>query len=179
MQFSEPYLALLREFEGFSTTPYLCTAGACTIGYGTNLEVHRKFIPYPEIAGNTRLKGAALRDALKKKGMEWDRQTAEAAMLDELQNTHRELVRRCKAYLLLREKPDIVRAECLLDMAYNMGAATLMTFTGTLPMIERGEYTRAAENLKSSKWYKQVGRRSRAICQMLKTGAYLLPSQLK
>lgn len=179
MQFSEPYLALLREFEGFSATPYLCTAKACTIGYGTNLEAHRNFVPYPEIAGNARLKGKALCDVLKKLGMVWDRPTAEAAMLTELNGTHRELVRRCKAYLLLREKPDIVRAECLLDMAYNMGVATLMTFTGTMPMLERGEYTRAAENLRSSKWYKQVGRRSRAICQMLKTGAYLLPSQLK
>lgn len=179
MQFSPQYLALLREFEGFYANPYLCPAGACTIGYGTNLEAHRKFIPYPEIAHNTRLKGSALRDALKKKGMKWDRSTAEAAMLDELQNTHTELLRKCKAYLILREKPDLVRAECVLDMAYNMGVATLLTFTGTLPMIERGEYTRAANNLTSSRWYKQVGRRSRAICQMIKTGKYMLPSELK
>lgn len=87
MQFSEPCLALLREFEGFSATPYLCATGACTIGYGTNLEVHRKYIPSPEIARNTRLKGTVLRDALKKKGLKWDRPTAEAAMLDELQTT--------------------------------------------------------------------------------------------
>lgn len=179
MQFSEPYLVLLREFEGFSATPYLCPAKACTIGYGTNLEAHRNFIPYPELAQNAKLKGKALCAALKKQDMIWDKTTAEAAMLDELQNTHTELLRRCKAYLLLREKPDTVRAECVLDMAYNMGVATLMTFTGTLPMIERGEYARAAENLRASKWYRQVGRRSRAICQMLKTGAYLLPSQLQ
>lgn len=179
MQFSESYLALLRAFEGFYANPYLCPAGACTIGYGTNLEAHRKFIPYPELAQNARLKGKALCDALKKKGMVWDRQAAEAAMLEELTGTHTDLLRKCKAYLVLREKPDTVRAECVLDMAYNMGIGTLLTFTKTLPMIERGEYAKAADNLTSSRWYKQVGRRSRAICQMLKTGKYMQPSELK
>lgn len=48
-------------------------------------------------------------------------------------------------------KAHLVRAECVLDMAYNMGMATLLTFTGTLPMIERGEYTRSANNLTSSR----------------------------
>lgn len=91
-------------------------------------------------------------------------------MLDELQNTHTELLRKYKAFHILPEMPDLVRAKCVLDMAYNMGVATLFTFTGILPIIEYSEYTRAANNLASSRRYKQVGGRSRAICQMFKAG---------
>lgn len=34
MKTSEQGLALIRRFEGFSTTPYRCPAGKLTIGYG-------------------------------------------------------------------------------------------------------------------------------------------------
>lgn len=178
MQFSESYLALLREFEGFSAIPYLCTSGCCTIGYGTNLEAHRKFIPWEHIR-TAGMRGQSLCNALKRLGMNWSRDDAESAMLEELSETEAALRKQCLAYRTLLEKNEICRSECLLDMAYNMGVASLLGFYSTLPMIERGEYTRAAENLKSSRWYRQVGRRSRAICQMIKTGHYLLPSQVK
>lgn len=178
MQFSDSYLALLREFEGFYPDPYLCPSGCCTIGYGTNLEVHRKFIPWEHIrlAGS---KGKSLCNALKSLGMKWDKAAAEAAMLEELSETEAALRKQCVAYRTLLEKNEICRAECLLDMAYNMGVASLLGFYSTLPMIQRGEYSRAATNLKSSRWYKQVGRRSRAICQMIETGKYMKPSELK
>ncbi len=127
MQFSPQYLALLREFEGFYADPYLCPSGCCTIGYGTNLEVHRKFIPWEHIrvAGS---KGKSLCDALKSLGMKWDKATAESAMLEELTETESALHKQCVAYRTLREKNEICRAECLLDMAYNMGVASLLGF---------------------------------------------------
>lgn len=176
MEFSEQYLNLLKEFEGYFTEPYLCPTGHCTIGYGTNLEAHRKFIPYADIRAG-KLEGRALRDALKARGMKWGKEEATAAMVEELQGTHDALVKRCPAYNTLWEKGETVRAYCLLDMAYNMGVNSLLTFKNTLPKIQRGDYAAGAAGMRASKWFKQVGRRSRAICNMMETGKW--PTSLK
>lgn len=177
MTFHEPYLALLREFEGFFAKPYLCPAGVCTIGYGTNLEAHRRFIPYEDLR-SSKVKGKALRDALLARGMVWSRDQAEEAMKWELVNTDAQLKKCCPAYNILLNKGEAVRADCVLDMGYNMGVSTLMTFRKSLPMLEKGEYAKAADNFALSKWYRQVGRRSRAICKMIRTGNYVKPEEL-
>lgn len=185
--FSAAYLTLLREFEGLFLRPYLCPAGYCTIGYGTNLEAHPRFIPFEDIRGRVQrggLRGAALLRVLRERDMAWTREQSEEAMLWELQATHADLLQRCPLYAALRDGGDDVRADALLDMAYNMGVGRapdrargvkgsgLLGFYATLPMIERGEYAHAAENLKRSVWYHQTGRRARAICSMIATGRY-------
>ena len=176
MQFSDKYLALLKEFEGFFANPYLCPTGHCTIGYGTNLEAHRKFIPYEDLR-KSKMVGRPLCDALKKRGMVWTREQATEAMLDELRGTHNALMQRCSAYVALLNKGEEVRANALLDMAYNMGVASLLTFKNTLPKIEHGNYEAGAAGMRASKWFRQVGRRSRAVCSMMETGRY--PESLK
>lgn len=173
--FSEEYLALLRDFEGFYADPYVCPAGCATIGYGTNLEAHRQFIPWDDLRTGG-LKGKSLCNALKARGFHWTTRQAEEAMLSELTSTHDALKRRCVAYRVLLSKGDACRAEALLDMAYNMGLSGLLGFYSTLPLIEREEYEAAARNLVQSKWYKQVGRRARTVCAMIKDGKY--PAQV-
>lgn len=190
--FNPAYLALLRIFEGLYLRPYLCPAGCCTIGYGTNLEAHPRFIPFEDIRARVRpggLRGAALLRLLRERDMAWTREQAEEAMQWELRRTHADLEKRCPAYAALRDGGDDVRADALLDMAYNMGTGRapdrargvkgsgLLGFHATLPMIERGEYARAAENLKRSVWYHQTGRRARAVCHMIRSGAY--PGELR
>ncbi len=176
MEFSEKYLDLLKEFEGFYAAPYLCPTGHCTIGYGTNLEAHRKFIPYDSIR-NSKMTGRALCNAWKQQGMTWTKDKATDAMVEELQGTHNELCKRCKAYTTLLEKNENVRAYALLDMAYNMGVASLLTFKRTLPKIEQGDYVGGAAGMRNSRWYRQVGRRSRAVCSMMETGQF--PTSLR
>jgi len=176
MEFSEKYLNLLKEFEGFFANPYLCPTGHCTIGYGTNLEAHRKFIPFEDLR-KSKMVGRSLCEALKKRGMVWDKEQATAAMVEELQGTHNALVQRCSAYNALLAKGEEVRAYALLDMAYNMGVQSLLTFKNTLPKIERGNYEAGAAGMRASKWFRQVGRRSRAVCHMMETGQY--PASLK
>ena len=189
--FSASYLKLLREFEGYFARPYVCPAGYCTIGYGTNLEAHPRFIDDAqarEMAQSKSLRGAKLCKCLTDLGMVWNREKAEEAMVWELERVHTQLQAACMAYVKLRAKTNDpaaqVRADALLDMGYNMGVGRasnpskgirgsgLLGFSTTLPMIERGEYAAAAENLTKSKWYRQVGRRSKAVCFMIKTGTY-------
>ena len=120
---------------------------------------------------------AAIRQA---GGMTWNRDRAEAAMREEMGLVHDDLERRCPAYVALRRCGETVRAEALLDMGYNMGVGRaptrevrgcgLLSFTGTLPLIERGLYEEAAERMACSRWYRQVRRRARAVCYKMQTG---------
>lgn len=182
--FSPQYLQLLKTFEGFFSKPYVCPTGHATIGYGTNLEALPRYIPYPDIRQQAKagLRGTLLVSTLKQHGMVWTKEDATRAMLEELESVDNDLINRCTAYSILRAKSENVRADALLDMAYNMGVGRartaaskgsgLLGFYTFLPRMERGDYTAAAEGLKSSLWYKQVGRRSRAVCQMILTGVY-------
>ena len=171
MSFTPQYLDLLRKFEGYFAEPYICPAGKCTIGYGTNLEAHRKFIPYPDIRDGN-LTGKALKNMLINRGMRWDKSKADEAMIEELTETHEALLKKCSAYKTLLDKGEQCRADALLDMAYNMGVASLLTFKNTLPKIEAGNYAAGVEGMRNSRWYKQVGRRSKAVCHMMETGEY-------
>lgn len=183
--FSESYLALLREFEGFSAAPYLCPTGHVTIGYGTNLEAHPRHIPYPAVRARvgSGLVGARLLAALNAAGgLRWNRERAEAAMREELAQVHDALLQRCPAYQALLRRGEAARAEALLDMAYNMGVGRapserrkgcgLLSFTSTLGRLERGEYATAAELMCGSLWFRQVGRRARCVVACIQRGAW-------
>lgn len=177
---SDQLIAQLKRHEGFYAKPYLCTASACTIGYGTNLDSHPKFIPWPDIrrlVSIGTLRGPDLKAVLLRKGMEWTREQAHDAMMDEVRSCIPELVRRCVQYVKLESMGDIPRAEVLLNMAFNMGVPTLMTFKNTLAMLDaaiRGDGTFAAvgRGMLNSKWAKQVKGRARELAKQMETGRY-------
>ena len=49
----------------------------------------------------------------------------------------------------------------ITDMAYNMGGPTLNKFVKFKANLKGGDYANAAKELKNSKWYGQVGNRSK------------------
>lgn len=65
---------------------------------------------------------------------------------------------------------DDVRQRVLMDMAFNMGVPTLLTFKNTLAAVERGDYHTAAEGMLASKWATQVGGRATRLATMMDTG---------
>jgi lysozyme len=72
-------------------------------------------------------------------------------------------------------KLDPVRQRVMLNMCFNMGwgAGTshgLHTFVNTLGMIERGDYSRAADAMLQSKWAREVGDRAKRLADMMKAG---------
>lgn len=71
---------------------------------------------------------------------------------------------------------DEVRACVLVDMAYNLGVEGLLGFKNTLAFVKAGDYNRAANGMKASKWYGQVGTRSKRLVEMMRTGRW--PSEL-
>jgi lysozyme len=64
------------------------------------------------------------------------------------------------------------RQNVMLDMAFNMGIQTLMTFNNTLAHIEAGEYDEAAAGMAQSRWAKQVGNRAVFLENAMRTGVY-------
>ena len=176
-----PYLiAQLKRQEGFRAVPYVCTANACTIGYGTNLQAHSQYIPWPDLeqaARSGRLKGLALRNALRARGMRWTEEEAATALHEEVNACKRRLADCCPEFVRLAEIGEIPRAEVLLNMAFNMGVDGLLKFKNTLAMLRaaiegHASYARVADGMLNSLWAKQVGRRADDLARQMRTGKY-------
>jgi lysozyme len=63
-----------------------------------------------------------------------------------------------------------VRRKVLIDMAFNLGMVGLMGFKQMIEALKRGDYQAAADEMVSSKWYRQVGERGRRLEAMMRTG---------
>ena len=55
------------------------------------------------------------------------------------------------------------KQEVLIDMSYNMGSAKLSSFKKMKSALQSGNYQQAAKEMEDSKWFKQVGRRSKQL----------------
>lgn len=67
---------------------------------------------------------------------------------------------------------DDARQNVMLDLCFNMGINTLVTFTHTLAHIQAGEYDEAADGMAASKWAKQVKSRAVFLEEAMRTGVY-------
>jgi len=65
---------------------------------------------------------------------------------------------------------DEVRARVLVDMCFNMGIKTFLTFKNTLTYVKEGKFNNAASGMANSLWYKQVGERGERLTKMMRTG---------
>lgn len=67
---------------------------------------------------------------------------------------------------------DDARQNVLVNMAFNLGIAGLMTFKKMLDAVRLGLYLVAAEEMLNSKWAKQVGYRAEELAKQMRTGEY-------
>ena len=67
---------------------------------------------------------------------------------------------------------DDVRQNVLVNMAFNLGIAGLMTFKKMLDAVRLDLYLVAAEEMLNSKWAKQVGYRAEELAKQMRTGEY-------
>lgn len=65
---------------------------------------------------------------------------------------------------------DPVRQRVLLDMRFNLGLTTLLTFKNTLAHIQNKKWEEAAKGMLASLWAKQVGVRAITLAEMMRTG---------
>ncbi|MDP8213390.1 MAG: lysozyme [Candidatus Zapsychrus exili] len=121
--------------EGFSDTPYRCTAKKLTIGYGTNLE--DGILPKKAV------------DAIIEKG-KISKEYAAQILDDSVETLHIKLEHRLPFY---RDESFTVQA-VLICMAYQMGFSDLMEFKNTLGYLKDDKYAEAAEEMLDSEWYR-------------------------
>lgn len=136
---------LIKFHEGYSATPYKCTAGHTTIGYGHSLTAHGEDIP-----------------------AKWTKECAEAAFIADYEKAERE----CAAMIRGFSELDAVRQAVLVDMAFNMGIGGLIKFRKMLNHLWLKQYSNAAKEMMQSKWAAQVGKRSSRLADMMMTGQW-------
>lgn len=135
--------------EGVSHMAYLDTCGILTIGIGHNCQA------LPVIG--VEKAGDRISDVLLHTLFEADVMEA-CEQLD--------------AHLPWWKTLDDARQNVLIDLCFNMGINTLLTFHDTLNAIKVGAYFQAADCLKHSLWHKQVGNRAVWLENALKFGVY-------
>jgi GH24 family phage-related lysozyme (muramidase) len=139
-------------YEGYKAQPYKDTRGLWTVGEGTCLETNPiggKDWKYLLDMGmvTVSLSGAGARYLLRSKI---------AAELAELART----------YQGFSALPDLAQT-LLLEMAYQLGTAKLLTFTTFNNYVRSAQWARAAGDARTTEWYKQTPQRAEKILTQL------------
>ena len=149
--------ASVKEHEGFRGSPYEDSVGVKTIGYGRNLEAHPiTKAEWKAIGGKRDLDKEPLTEG-------------EADVL--FQND----IKRARAdvkslYGKTYDKLSQARKDVVIDMAFNLGKGKLSKFTKFFQALRQGNYDKAAEEMRDSKWAEQVGPRADKLIEMMKKG---------
>lgn len=62
------------------------------------------------------------------------------------------------------------RRHALIDMRFNLGPIGFRNFKRTIKAVQDKDFARAAEEMKDSLWYEQVGKRGKKLCKMMVNG---------
>lgn len=62
------------------------------------------------------------------------------------------------------------RKAVVVNLAFNMGQATLSEFHGTIAAVTAGDYDSAADNLMASRWATEVGVRAQRLSSLMRSG---------
>jgi lysozyme len=135
----------LTRDEGVRYSPYKDTKGIPTVGIGHNLQTRP--LPVNTLYPLTPQQVSAI-----------------------FQEDTNDVVAQLNAHLPWWDKMDEVRQRVIVNMCFNLGIETLLTFHNTLMFMELGNYSQAAANMQQSAWYVQVGQRAVRLTEAMKTG---------
>lgn len=127
-------MRMTKNFEGFRSKPYKCSAGKLTIGYGRNLEDAGISPEEADYLFTNDYNNAVinLRALLVSNGIKYE-----------------------------DVNKDVFYA--LTDMMFNMGYYRLSKFKKLLYELKNGSYEGVAREMKNSLWYTQVGDRAKKL----------------
>lgn len=135
----------LKIDEGFRTKPYKDSLGFLTIGYGTKLPLSKY---ESEHISNT--------EEISKE---------DAVFL--LEHRLTQYVSKLKNLKPIIYKLDENRQGILYNMAYQLGVNGLLNFKRMWTAIESFDYKKAANEMKSSLWYKQTPKRAERLIKRM------------
>lgn len=133
MKTNQTGLELIKKFEGFSSTPYICPAGYWTIGYGHRINYNE------DIHGSM--------DIFKKQGVL--QSYAEDLLKQDLISAERAVNK------LITSTLNENQFSALVSFVFNLGSGRLQSSTLRMK-LNRGDYEGAADEL--LKWTKGGGR---------------------
>lgn len=143
----------LRNDEGEKLTSYRDTLGYWTIGVGHLIDPAKGANPAP--FGTDLRNGGTITPA-----------QSEALLLTDIKNKAMELDAKLPWWRGLSE----ARQRVLMNMAFNLGVAGLLTFKNTLALVHAGDYAGAAKGMLASKWAEQVKGRATRLADMMVRG---------
>lgn len=129
---------MTKRYEGFRAHPYKDTQGNWTIGYGFKITEAQACVL--ATTGITRERADEV----------FEEKYAEA----------RKVAREYCGYAVYWKLNQMQR-NIITDMAYNLGAVGLGNFKKMHDAIINGDYARASQEMKDSRWYHQVGNRAK------------------
>lgn len=62
-----------------------------------------------------------------------------------------------------------VRQRVIADMMFNLGKSKFSGFKNMIAAIKVGDFAKAADEMKNSAWYRQVGQRGKTLEKMVRT----------
>ena len=140
---------ILEFEEGFRSSPYLCSEGYVTIGYGTKLHNSKGMNPHDFSLVISKEAGYAL---LKDKVAELLHKLQFGANSD-----------------AFRKAPEATK-QILLSMAYQLGYAGLLGFKVMWYHLKHGDYVAAATAALDSRWAMQTPARANRHAHVIATG---------
>lgn len=142
---------LTSKYEGFSSVIYKCPAGYNTIGYGRNLETN----PLSKEQHDLLLKNN--NEITKEEALKW------------LREDLKQCIYLAWEFSWFRDL-DCKRQGVIVDMIYNLGWSGFKKFKNFIGAMSRGDYNKAVAEMQNSKWWYQVGNRSKELAKIIQKG---------
>ncbi len=141
----------IKEYEGYRDTPYQCTAGKWTIGYGYNYQD----------------RGFSVEDATEILMDGFTKELAESLLERDVKRCAKE----AEDFSFFKNL-NSARQAVVVDMIYQLGLKGLSGFKNFLKRLEEKDYDAASLEMIHSRWFAQSGRRSRTNVKQMKTGQW-------
>lgn len=134
---------ILKKNEGLRLTPYKCSAGKLTIGYG---HATKEVVP----------------------GLKWTKAHAEHVLLNDTRNAAADLDWHLPWWRGLND----ARQEALCDMCFNLGIKRLQGFKKMLAALQQRQWEEAAKQCLDSRYARQVGKRAERNAHVFEHGEW-------
>lgn len=131
---------MIKRHEGLRLTPYQCSAGDTTIGYGHNLTAHNE--PIPESITKTKAEEYFLAD------------------VDEAEDG-------CRSVFPDFDDLSAVRQAVLIDMVFNLGIGRFRKFKNLIASVNISDWNQAGFEMFDSDWRTDVGLRCGRLMIMM------------
>lgn len=140
---------IIKVHEGFSATPYKCTSGKWTIGYGKALSSIKK----------------GTKQVTEKQAYLW--------LLSDVEN----IIETLNKDFPWWRSMDVPRKQAMINLVYNVGTAGIYKFKNYLAAVEQGDYKTAAKEIlysgdRKTKYWRQVGNRAVHLAHAMKYGTW-------